>query len=175
MPEQPDDEALTHAPCCSAHGRNLTCSQYRRSHFVEVRPCCAADALVYEGEEAERAKRLAELDLTPLPAEEVWSSAEVSEGVPLVFLGEDGEECITPGHRISDEDYARALAAYTGNDPEVFIGFEAVWLVARRHAEDCREDLEPDEDCTCGYDWAWWGSIVSGDEPGAIAVTRWSA
>ena len=38
----------THAPCCSSHGKTLTCSQYRRTHFVEVRPCCAADARALE-------------------------------------------------------------------------------------------------------------------------------
>lgn len=43
-----DDEmagpAPTHFPCCTAHGVDMTCAQYRRTHFVEVRPCCAADA-----------------------------------------------------------------------------------------------------------------------------------
>lgn len=33
----------THDPCCSSHGKVLTCAEYRRTHFVEVRPCCAAD------------------------------------------------------------------------------------------------------------------------------------
>lgn len=32
-----------HSPCCSAHGVNMTCAEYRDTHFVEVRPCCAAD------------------------------------------------------------------------------------------------------------------------------------
>lgn len=35
-----------HEPCCSAHGVDMTCAQYRRTHFVEVRPCCATDAQV---------------------------------------------------------------------------------------------------------------------------------
>jgi hypothetical protein len=33
----------THEPCCSRHGASLCCSCYRRSHFVEVRPCCSID------------------------------------------------------------------------------------------------------------------------------------
>lgn len=41
MPGQP---ALGHSPCCSSHGVDMTCERYRRTHFVEVRPCCAADA-----------------------------------------------------------------------------------------------------------------------------------
>lgn len=176
MAEQSAETA--HAPCCSVHGRNLTCEQYRRTHYVEVRPCCAADALVYEGEEAEKAKRIAELDLTPIPAEEVWATADVVGDVALIWLGEDGEEAIAPGHRITDEQFAKALAggdSYSG-DPADFEGFEAVWMIARRHMPDCREDLDADEDCGCGDgDWLWWGSYVGRDEPGAIPVTRWSA
>lgn len=52
--ERDDDEAagqdrrttidpITHDPCCSSHGKALTCVQYRRTHFVEVRPCCEHD------------------------------------------------------------------------------------------------------------------------------------
>jgi hypothetical protein len=37
-------DAPTHDPCCSAHGVPMTCARYRRTHFVEVRPCCSADA-----------------------------------------------------------------------------------------------------------------------------------
>ncbi|WP_367128270.1 response regulator transcription factor [Saccharothrix sp. HUAS TT1] len=33
-----------HNPCCSSHGVPMSCAQYRRTHFVEVRPCCSADA-----------------------------------------------------------------------------------------------------------------------------------
>lgn len=36
-------EPVTHDPCCSAHGVPMTCTRYRRTHFVEVRPCCAHD------------------------------------------------------------------------------------------------------------------------------------
>ena len=35
---------FTHAPCCSAHGIDMGCERYRRTHFVEVGNCCAADA-----------------------------------------------------------------------------------------------------------------------------------
>lgn len=35
---------FTHDPCCSAHGEAMNCARYRRTHFVEVRPCCEADA-----------------------------------------------------------------------------------------------------------------------------------
>jgi hypothetical protein len=35
-----------HAPCCSIHGHAMTCEAYRRTHFVEVRPCCGFDAAV---------------------------------------------------------------------------------------------------------------------------------
>lgn len=40
----------THVPCCSAHGEPMTCEEYRRTHFVEVRPCCAIDAARLRGE-----------------------------------------------------------------------------------------------------------------------------
>lgn len=33
-----------HSPCCSTHANDLCCRHYRRSHFVEVRPCCETDA-----------------------------------------------------------------------------------------------------------------------------------
>jgi hypothetical protein len=33
-----------HDPCCSSHGVPMDCERYRRTHFVEVRPCCAEDA-----------------------------------------------------------------------------------------------------------------------------------
>lgn len=36
-----DDE---HDPCCSSHGIRMSCDRYRRTHFVEVRPCCSKDA-----------------------------------------------------------------------------------------------------------------------------------
>lgn len=34
----------SHKPCCSSHGVDMSCARYRRTHFVEVRPCCAFDA-----------------------------------------------------------------------------------------------------------------------------------
>lgn len=37
-------QSVTHKPCCSSHGEDMTCEKYRRTHFVEVRPCCSADA-----------------------------------------------------------------------------------------------------------------------------------
>lgn len=40
LPEPEED----HSPCCSSHGINMTCERYRRTHFVEVRPCCGTDA-----------------------------------------------------------------------------------------------------------------------------------
>lgn len=39
-----------HSPCCSSHGLNMSCERYRRTHFVEVRPCCATDAARLKGE-----------------------------------------------------------------------------------------------------------------------------
>lgn len=39
-----DKESLDHSPCCSSHGEPMTCERYRRTHFVEVRPCCTVDA-----------------------------------------------------------------------------------------------------------------------------------
>lgn len=41
-----------HDPCCSAHGRTLSCAEYRRTHFVEVRPCCADDAVILRMEQS---------------------------------------------------------------------------------------------------------------------------
>lgn len=34
-------ETATHNPCCSSHGEALDCETYRRTHFVEVGPCCS--------------------------------------------------------------------------------------------------------------------------------------
>lgn len=43
-----------HDPCCSAHGIPMSCERYRRTHFVEVRPCCATDAAKLREEQAEQ-------------------------------------------------------------------------------------------------------------------------
>jgi hypothetical protein len=42
----------THNPCCSSHGVDMTCERYRATHFVEVRPCCSADAARLTADEA---------------------------------------------------------------------------------------------------------------------------
>lgn len=39
-----------HLPCCSSHGVDMSCADYRRTHFVEVRPCCAYDAALLRAE-----------------------------------------------------------------------------------------------------------------------------
>lgn len=36
--------AAAHDPCCSSHGVPMSCARYRRTHFVDVRPCCEKDA-----------------------------------------------------------------------------------------------------------------------------------
>lgn len=51
--DQPPVENM-HDPCCSSHGVTMTCERYRRTHFVEVRPCCGADAALLRSEEAEQ-------------------------------------------------------------------------------------------------------------------------
>lgn len=38
-----DAAASTHTPCCTSHGLPLCCADYRRTHFVDRRPCCTAD------------------------------------------------------------------------------------------------------------------------------------
>lgn len=45
-------ESLDHAPCCSSHDVAMTCERYRRTHFVEVRPCCSTDRARMELEKA---------------------------------------------------------------------------------------------------------------------------
>ncbi|CAL9606033.1 hypothetical protein SUDANB95_05491 [Actinosynnema sp. ALI-1.44] len=45
----------THTPCCSAHGKSMSCATYRRTHFVEIRPCCWVDARQIAAQEAARA------------------------------------------------------------------------------------------------------------------------
>lgn len=45
-------EPGAHEPCCSSHGVDMTCERYRRTHFVEVRPCCSADAALLAEEAA---------------------------------------------------------------------------------------------------------------------------
>lgn len=47
-----DKENLDHSPCCSSHGVPMTCERYRRTHFVEVRPCCSTDRARMELEKA---------------------------------------------------------------------------------------------------------------------------
>lgn len=39
-------QVVTHRPCCSAHGEDMTCEKYRRTHFVEVGNCCDVDRAV---------------------------------------------------------------------------------------------------------------------------------
>src|SRR5687767_12015832 len=41
-----------HEPCCSSHGVDMDCARYRSTHFVEVRPCCSADAALLAEETA---------------------------------------------------------------------------------------------------------------------------
>lgn len=41
-----------HDPCCSSHGVPMDCERYRRTHFVEVRPCCSVDAARLRQEQA---------------------------------------------------------------------------------------------------------------------------
>ena len=53
MPEPQPTPEPTHVPCCSAHGVPMTCARYRRTHFVEVRPCCSIDAQALAQETAE--------------------------------------------------------------------------------------------------------------------------
>jgi hypothetical protein len=48
----PTTDTVTHTPCCSSHGVDMTCERYRRTHFVEVRPCCSIDAAALTAEEA---------------------------------------------------------------------------------------------------------------------------
>jgi hypothetical protein len=44
------EPSAPHAPCCSAHNVPMSCERYRRTHFVEVRPCCSTDAVALEAE-----------------------------------------------------------------------------------------------------------------------------
>ena len=46
IPELPQTQAVsgfTHTPCCTAHGVDMDCATYRRTHFVEVGYCCRYD------------------------------------------------------------------------------------------------------------------------------------
>ncbi|QTF81606.1 hypothetical protein SEA_PULCHRA_91 [Microbacterium phage Pulchra] len=43
------DGSHTHNPCCSSHGVDMTCDDYRRTHFVQVRPCCQDDQSILTG------------------------------------------------------------------------------------------------------------------------------
>jgi hypothetical protein len=49
-------ESGAHEPCCSSHGVDMSCERYRRTHFVEVRPCCSADARLLAQEEGRRCR-----------------------------------------------------------------------------------------------------------------------
>lgn len=42
---QVSEPNVAHDPCCSSHGVPMTCERYRRTHFVEVRPCCSEDVV----------------------------------------------------------------------------------------------------------------------------------
>lgn len=51
-PDGSEPSAGAHEPCCSSHGVDMDCARYRRTHFVEVRPCCSADAALLKQETA---------------------------------------------------------------------------------------------------------------------------
>lgn len=48
MVESEAPPMVTHVPCCMAHGIPMDCERYRRTHFVEVRPCCTLDRIEME-------------------------------------------------------------------------------------------------------------------------------
>lgn len=50
QPEPKDWGEPDHEPCCSSHNVTMSCENYRRTHFVEVRPCCHLDAQRLEQE-----------------------------------------------------------------------------------------------------------------------------
>jgi hypothetical protein len=65
-----------HEPCCSSHGVDMDCARYRRTHFVEVRPCCSADARLLKQENATRQAMLARRDEVHAKHPEVTTAAE---------------------------------------------------------------------------------------------------
>jgi hypothetical protein len=102
--------------------------------------------------------------------------------VNVVWLGEDGELAFVVGHTIDEAMFRLALSRSIGEVDDFYADgdVERGWIVARLHMPDCREGTGrdsdvPDETCTCGEEWAWWGQRAKADDEGAIAVTWWTA
>lgn len=90
----------THVPCCSSHGVAMTCARYRRTHFVEVRPCCSTDARALAAElvtrtadlpadqrEEARAAKLALIESLPAAPESLLerTAAAIYDANPALF------------------------------------------------------------------------------------------
>lgn len=122
------DGTHTHHPCCSSHGVDMTCEQYRRTHFVEVRPCCTDDQRILTGPLTSSEWR----DFQSIPdqgySHRAWVDHKIAQRVearlaPLRALIEEHERRerhndTVPLNRISDivpeptsAEYRRALGA----------------------------------------------------------------
>lgn len=96
----------THTPCCSAHGVDMDCETYRRSHFVEVRPCCKQDAAGLRREKQREEQR--ELELWSVLDWSLWgnglgdtlreSMADAMVGALTDEQREQAETCIKAWH-----------------------------------------------------------------------------
>lgn len=122
------------------------------------------------------AERYAALDNDPIPESEVWdASTSDSDGLKVVWLGEDAEHAILPGHGLDYDDVARALDMIGDLDPDEL---EETYAIARPHMEGCLDDVDPDETCGCVEgDYAWWlhTSAHAKGAKGYFAVTEWRA
>lgn len=118
-------------------------------------------------------------DLTPIAAAEAFADCDTREGIVFTWLGEDMEQAIAYGHRIDPVAFQKALRedcdAIGEDDPDDFAAaLSEAYYIVTRHAPDCRNGLEPDENCSCGQEWSWWAQLAKKDDPGAIPVTQWS-
>ena len=86
----PEPPAATHDPCCSAHGVPLDCKTYRATHFVDVRPCCAADMLVLDAMDRDERERAQRATTGPDPMADLTEARRLrDEGMALAQAADD--------------------------------------------------------------------------------------
>lgn len=133
------------------------------------------------------------VDNKPMTLAEITTGQTRHEGLYFFGLGEDGEEaiaCFEPGTPdrptgsgdLTDARLARGLADYMNDlwdDAQTVEGYgqgwEERWVLITPHRDNCREDLEDDDECSCDEQFAWWAQAADSGTPGALRVMWWSS
>lgn len=142
---------------------------------------------------ADAVGRAAEFKNDPLTLAEVLASstADVTDGLHVYWLGEDVEYAFIPfepgtperphgSGDLTDARLARALAdgAWGSGDVDDYAnGWQEAWVLVTPHMDGCRDDLENDESCGCvaNDEWEWWAHRVEAGTRGAFRAMWWSA